>query len=273
MPRVWKSRIRRAASRAAPPPERARLMPSDGMPSVRRMGGFRRAFLGYRQADVDAAIADRDVRIERHESALADLGGRIEETEGELLCLSRMVLDRERESALLRDQLRAAEARHERSLESLQIVARRLDDIQAQARGQATRIRMKALRDAVEVSERAQDLTQRMDFAGHGGADLDAPAADGLQEGRVQVEVGPLSDFSQLLSFQEAAEGLREVAGVRLERFSEGCATLSLDLHEPTDLAAALMGAAALPLRTRSASAATVTFDVVAAAPGKSRAA
>jgi len=253
-------------------------MPSDGRLSVSFMGGFRRAFLGYRREDVDAAIAIRDSRVVEWEKAVAERDGRLREVDAELHCLSGMVLERERESALLRDQLHEAEERHERSLEKLELIIHRIEEMQAAARGHATRIRMKALREALEVSERAQSLTQRMDFAGHGELapgplpetelpEAELPEAEQipLQEGRVEVEVGPLSDFSQLLVFQEAAEGLPEVDGVRLERFSDGCATLIVSLREPTDLAAALQEAAPLPLQQRDATTATLAFDVPAA--------
>lgn len=228
------------------------------------MGGFRRAFLGYRREDVDAAIATRDARVAEWEKAVAERDARLREVDSELLCLSGMVLERERESALLREQLKEAEERHDRSLDKLEVIIQRVEEMQAAARGQATRIRMKALREAIEVSERANGLTQRMDFAGHG--DLTVPGdGDPLQEGNVAVEVGPLSDFSQLLAFQEAAEGLPEVDGVRLERFSDGCATLIVSLREATDLAAALQEAAPLALQQRQADATSVAFDVPAA--------
>jgi len=244
------------------------------------MGGFRRAFLGYRRAEVDTAITARDLRIAEWEKAVAERDSRLREVDAEMVCLSRMVLEREHESSLLREQLQSAEERHERSLDQLELIVGRVEELQAAARGQATRIRMKALREAVEVSERANSLTQRMDFAGHGGSDVDdgqeietgadpaSAAAESeipLQEGIVEVEVGPLSDFSQLLAFQEAAEGLAVVEGVRLERFSEGCATLMVSLAEPTDLAAALQEAAPLALQQRSATQGSVAFDVPAA--------
>ena len=242
------------------------------------MGGFRRAFLGYRREDVDAAIAVRDTRVAEWEMAVAERDGRLRAVDAELNCLSGMVLERERESAQLREALQEAEERHERSLDKLEVIIGRVEEMQAAARGHATRIRMKALREAVEVSERANSLTQRMDFAGHGelAAEAeaeDAPEADDapaseeipLQEGHVTVEVGPLSDFSQLLAFQEAAESLAAVEGVRLERFSDGCATLIVSLSEPTDLGAALQEAAPLALQQRDATGATLAFDVPAA--------
>ena len=84
----------------------------------------------------------------------------------------------------------------------------RLEEIQAQARGQATRIRMKALREAVEVSRRVQELTEAAEAAGDA-----SPAANGngqarprrqLFEGLVKLEIGPLGDFSQLVGFEDA---------------------------------------------------------------------
>ena len=67
-------------------------MPSDGRPSVFSMGGFRRAFLGYRREDVDAAIAARDLRVAEWEKAVAERDGRLREVDSELHCLSAMVL-------------------------------------------------------------------------------------------------------------------------------------------------------------------------------------
>ena len=75
--------------------------------------------------------------------------------EREFLILSEMVVAREREAAALRGQLDEAHARHDRSLRSLEVLAGHLDELHAQARGQATRIRMKALDEAVQVTERA----------------------------------------------------------------------------------------------------------------------
>ena len=79
-----------------------------------------------------------------------------------------MVIEREREIRGLAERLREANERHDRSIASLDAVTARLEEMQAQARGQATRIRMKALREAVEVGRRVQELTeaQAADAAG-----------------------------------------------------------------------------------------------------------
>ena len=73
------------------------------------MGSFRRAFLGYRRAEVDAAVNSSDARLG--------------ELERELFSLSEMLLGRERELDGLREALREANARHDRSLNALQTVA------------------------------------------------------------------------------------------------------------------------------------------------------
>src|ERR1700709_128845 len=127
------------------------------------MGSFQRVLFGYRRPDVEAAIFARDGRIrilerrsvecERQALAMADL-------EGEISTLSTMVIEREREIRGLNERLREANERHDRSIASLDAVSGRLEEIQAQARGQATRIRMKTLRDAGEVGRRGQALNE-----------------------------------------------------------------------------------------------------------------
>ena len=79
------------------------------------MNGFKRALLGYRRTEVENAISERDARI-------------------------------------LDQRLREANECHDRSIASLDAITVRLEELEAQARGQATRIRMNALREAVEVS-------------------------------------------------------------------------------------------------------------------------
>ena len=90
-----------------------------------------------------------------------------------------MVIEREREIRGLREQLIEANERHDRSIASLESVSGRLEEIQSQARGQATRIRMKALREAVEVGRRAQELTEAQEAAAGDPAEA---AANGSAE-------------------------------------------------------------------------------------------
>ena len=214
-------------------------MASEGTSTVPRMGSFKRTLLGYRRADVDAAISLRDARLwalERDTEEAIEGAREASEAaaraEQESASLAGMVIEREREIRSLSERLREANERHDRSIASLQSVSARLAEIQQQARGQATRIRMKALREAVEVSRRTQELAEA-----HADAESSAAAEPGAGAGedrRVKLEIGPLGDFSQLVGFEDAIGGLG-ASDISVERFSEGRATLSMRLDDPVD--------------------------------------
>jgi hypothetical protein len=230
------------------------------------MGSFKRAFLGYRREEVDLAIAARDDQI-------AHLGQRLQlipDLERELDSLSAMVVEREREMNDLREQVREANARADRSVASLDAVTARLEEIHAQARGQATRIRMKALREAVEVSERAQELAGLTGNGnGNGAAEAQANGnghsdvpAEQIFEGLVRVEVGPLGDFSQLVGFEDAAAQIEASQGISVERFSEGRATLAITLAQPVALLRELEARAPVGFHIRETGSERVVLDV-----------
>jgi hypothetical protein len=209
-------------------------MASEGPSTVPRMGSFKRSLLGYRRDEVDAAISARDARAWALERDLGDALGEARaataaaaRAEQELGSLSAVVIEREREIRALSERLREANERHDRSIAALDSVSVRLDEIERQARGQATRIRMKALREAVEVSRRAQDLT---DVAGD-----DGPAAAAPEDRRLRLEIGPLGDYSQLVGIEDAI-GRLGAEEISVERFSEGRATLSMRLDDPGDM-------------------------------------
>jgi hypothetical protein len=162
--------------------------------------------------------------------------------------------------------LQEAEERHDRSIASLEAVASRLDEVQSQARGQATRIRMKALREAVEVSRRAQELTDTQAALANGNGSSPvlrdaSPDPDGLFEGQVRLEIGPLDDFSQLVGFEDAV-GQLGVSEISVERFSEGRATLSMRLDEPVELLRELEERSPLEFRVRRTSGGNLILDV-----------
>jgi hypothetical protein len=217
------------------------------------MGSFKRALLGYRRDDVDAAISACDEQVGALERVAGSAAEQAREAsasaaqaEAELASLSGMVIEREREIRSLSERLRDANERHEHSIASLHAVSERLEEIQAQARGQATRIRMKALREAVEVSRRTQELSEVHEASANGespgptGAEQPSPngveaALGELFEGLIKLEIGPLGDFSQLVGFENAV-GRLGAQEISVERFSEGRATLSMRLDEPVDL-------------------------------------
>jgi hypothetical protein len=236
------------------------------------MGSFQRAFLGYRRPEVDAEIQARDFLIGELNREVGELNAEVAakaELEVELTSLSGMVLEREREIRNLTEQLLQANDRHDRSIASLDAVTARLLEIEAQARGQATRIRMKALREAVEVGRRAQELSEaeavsadesRPEVPSPNGS---APAETSQEtfEGTIKVEIGPLGDYSQLVGIEEAI-GEAGASEISIERFSEGRATLRMQLDEPVDLLRELEEHSPLEFKVRRAADDNLVLDV-----------
>jgi hypothetical protein len=244
-------------------------MTSGGTSTVPRMGSFKRAFFGYRRVEVDAAFVARNAQIRKLRRDAGEALDATAEAERELASLSGMVLEREREIRGLTERLREANERHDRSIASLDAVSARLEEIQSQARGQATRIRMKALREAVEVSRRAQELVdaQQSPVANEaapsaGGNGHAAVEPEGLFEGLVRVEIGPLGDFSQLVGFEDAIGQLGATSEISVERFSEGRATLSMRLDEPVELLRELEARSPLEFRVRHTANDNLILDV-----------
>jgi chromosome segregation ATPase len=219
------------------------------------MGSFKRALFGYRRSEVDAAIGDREERIANLQEKAADALERwrvaadeAATAEREATDLSGMVIEREREIRVMAEKLKEADQRHERSIASLEAVASQIGEIHSQARGQATRIRMKALREAVDVSRRAQELVDA-------SAEVEEVAPESsngkeLFEGPLKLEIGPLGDFSQLVGIEDAISRLG-AADISVERFSEGRATLSMNLEHPIDLLRELEESAPMDFRVR----------------------
>src|SRR5690349_14125220 len=201
------------------------------------MSGFKRSLFGYRRTEVEDAISLRDARILGLEMTSDSQREKLDELEGETETLSGMVLEREREIRGLDGRLREANECHDRSIAALDAITARLEELETQARGQATRIRMKALREAVEVSKKVKALTD-VDpvFQSEPQAPAEPePADESLYAGRVKLEIGPLGDFSQLVGFEDAV-GQIGASEISVERFSEGRATFSMNLDQPVDL-------------------------------------
>jgi hypothetical protein len=266
------------------------------------MTSFRRTLFGYRKPEVDAAVAARDSHISGLEQQAAALGEAkaaleaqsliqaraIASNEADLTSLSGMVIERERTIRDLTERLEEANACHDRSIASLDKVTARLEELQAQARGQATRIRMKALREAVEVTKRAQVLSEIEDEAEQPRSDIAAEAAaveeavaevapqstsngnghpsetswtPGLYEGKVRLEIGPLGDFSQLVGFEDAV-GKLGATDISVERFSEGRATFSMRLDRPVDLLRELEAVSFIDFKVRHTAPDNLILDV-----------
>jgi hypothetical protein len=275
------------------------------------MTSFRRTLFGYRKPEVDAVLTARDSHIAGLEQQSAVLGERnaalesqsliaaraIASNEADLSSLSGMVVERERTIRDLTERLEEANACHDRSIASLDKVSARLEELQAQARGQATRIRMKALREAVEVSRRVQELNEveggaeeaevepiaeglapqpgsngvaSANGSSHGNGNGQVAADDaepatswepGLYEGKVRLEIGPLGDFSQLVGFEDAV-GRIGATDISVERFSEGRATFSMRLDQPVDLLRELEALSMIDFKVRHTAPDNLILDV-----------
>ncbi len=238
------------------------------------MGSFKRSLFGYRRPDVDEVVAVQKAQVIGLQVDLDRQLAAVEEYERETASLSHMVIEREGEIRTLNERLREANECHDRSIASLDAVTARLEEMQVQARGQATRIRMKALREAVEVSRRVQALTEAesgpveptesapepvpapyVDGNGHG------ELADGIFAGQVKLEIGPLGDFSQLVGFEDAV-GKLGASEISVERFSEGRATLSMRLEEPVELLRELEDLSTLEFKVRHTAPDNLILDV-----------
>jgi hypothetical protein len=184
---------------------------------------FRRALRGYDPEEVDAAIEARDARLARLEREAQRLAERVVEREKRL------------QEAIRRPMTSA--------------VTKGIEEIYGQARRQATRIRMKALEDAVQMADRVAELTRLRDELGTrvselaevararlGMEEATQPPADGRFAGEVEVEVGPLKDFAQLTMFEDAAAGVEGASEIRVKRFSGRRATFSMNLENPVEL-------------------------------------
>lgn len=174
--------------------------------------------------------------------------------------VSRQVVARERDLEALELELERLRAEGNRATEALIALAEELEGVRAQARGQATRIRLRALRDAADLSERITECARRpvearermlaaiQEALERIGVEADEPEpvdprtgfavrpAAEMFDGLIEIEVGPLHDFSQLVGFEDAAGGITATSEISVKRFAQGRATLEMKLAEPVEL-------------------------------------
>ncbi|HEU4705611.1 MAG TPA: hypothetical protein VFS64_00295 [Solirubrobacterales bacterium] len=226
------------------------------------MSLFKRALFGYRRDAVEAMVELTEAHVHDLEAANESQRGALIHLEAETASLANMVLEREREIRVLGERLRDADEFHERNIATLDAITARLEELEAQARGQATRIRMKALREAVEVSKKVKALTEMEPAlqAEAERAEQDA-AGEGLFEGPVRLEIGPLGDFSQLVGFEDAV-GQLGASEIKVDRFSEGRATFSMRLDQPVDLLRELEELSDVDFKVRHTAPGNLVLDV-----------
>jgi hypothetical protein len=244
---------------------------------------------------VDAALAARDSLLEENVSVLVARAGELEAraariSQLEMTCdaLSARVVRDERELDAAREELARLRAESEREMRSLAALAEELATVRAQARGQATRIRLRALRDAVELGERVAELGElppggrerlldaletaiarlgneeadREDEATAGSNGHRPRRAGDVFAGAVEIEVGPLEDFSQLVGFEDAAGAIAATREISVKRFASGRATLAMKLGEPVELLRELEERSPFEFKVRDQRADRVVLDV-----------
>jgi hypothetical protein len=239
---------------------------------------FRKRFRGYDPKSVHEALETRDTAVreaqERASAAEGRAGAhraeaeaaerRLAELDQVAARLATMVVDRDQELRRLRTDLQTALQRDDGGLRALAAMAGDLEMVRWQAGRQATRIRLRALRQAAEATERMEDVeaaegpvSERLlarveeaiervgseddwaedDLAERAAANGHAEREAGeLFDGLVEVEVGPLSDFSQLVGFEDAAGEIGATSEISVKRFTEGRATLAMRFKHPVEL-------------------------------------
>ncbi len=212
----------------------------------------------------------------------------MEELERIATRLAERVVERGQELHAVRAEIAALRAQGDEGMRTLAVLAENLETVRRQARGQATRMRLRALRDAAELSRRIGRLAEGPDEAGErltrsleeaieriAAADEEqddplAAASNGhwerepgeLFEGLVEVDVGPLSDFSQLVGFEDAAAGIGATSEVSVKRFTRGRATLAMRFKQPVELLNELEERAPFEFRVRDTRSDRVVLDV-----------
>jgi hypothetical protein len=197
---------------------------------------FTRSLFGYRRRDVDEAITERDSALQASEEKLSGAQRLVEQRESELRS-SRSVLggraQRIQELDLVAAKLAERVVERERELRRLR---EELEKARARSR---RRPRMPAGSGAAQQPVPAG--------AGHEADDSDSSAVtvdnghaerqtSEVFQGLVEVDVGPLGDFSQLLGFEDAAGTIGAMTEISVKRFARGRATLAMRLKHPVEL-------------------------------------
>jgi len=263
---------------------------------------YRRLLGGYNRDDVNYSLRELEDAVRRLEEQLEDARGRARDAETELrFTQAELAAFRARE-AQITDAYAAAERRATELEESAEARSRM---IVAQAEEQAARIRGDAhlkiedtarqldeilklkgtlaesvrgvlaevdqLLGRIERGERTVAEPEPLDAAPtrvSAPAPAAVPESNGLLfERRVEVEVGPFSDFAALSTFERALGRLPSVQDVYVRRFSGEEAAIELTLGEEIDVVARLREALPYQFEVEHADPRTARIRVPAASP------
>jgi hypothetical protein len=246
--------------------------------------------MGEKMGDAEKRVSVREAEIDAHVAELVSRQARIDDLEKLATQLCERIVERERSLRELRFELARVREESDAGLRALAALSEDLEQVRRQARGQATRMRLRALRDAAELGERVAELTRRPSevrdrmleslhetirrIGGEEEAESTAlelaPNLNGhreieageLFEGRIEVEIGPLEDFSQLVGFEDAAGEIAATSEISVKRFTRRRATLEMRLAEPVALLRELEERAPFEFRVRDTRSDRVVLDV-----------
>jgi hypothetical protein len=244
--------------------------------------------LDERLRDAEKRVSVREAEIDSHVAELVGRQARIGDLEKLATQLCERVVEREHSLRQLRLELARVREESDAGLRALAALSDDLEQVRRQARGQATRIRLRALRDAAELGERVAELTRRPSEVRDrmleslqetirriGGEEesqgLEVPAGSNglaeidqgeLFEGRIELEIGPLEDFSQLVGIEDAAAAIAATSEISVKRFTRRRATLEMRLAEPVALLRELEERAPFEFRVRDTRSDRVVLDV-----------
>ena len=246
--------------------------------------------MGERLADAEGRVGVREAEIDEHVAELTSRQARIDDLERLVMELCERVVERENAMRELRFELARVREDGDAGMRALAALADDLEAVRRQARGQATRIRLRALRDAAELSERIAELTKRpsevrdrmleslhetirrigreedederpqeLPASANGSGHADAAE---LFEGLIEVEIGPLADFSQLVGFEDAAGEIAATSEISVKRFARRRATLEMRLAAPVALLRELEERTPFEFQVRDTRSDRVVLDV-----------
>lgn len=212
---------------------------------------------GYRPAEVDAAIAARDAAIAERTAGLVAARGELEASRARMSELGRaadrladLVVARERELREAKTQLEHERTWGEGAMRSLLVLAAALERVG----GSVDRPRADADR-----SSEGPEAGESPAPTGEGNA---GRVAEDVFVGSVELEVGPLSDFAQLVGFEDAAGAIDATREISVKRFTAGRATLEMKLGEPVELLRELEERAPFEFKVRDLRADRLVLDV-----------
>ncbi len=244
-----------------------------------------------RFAEAQERTAAAESRAGAHQAEAEEAGRRLAELDQVAARLATMVVDRDQELRRLRADLQAALQRDDEGMRALAAMADDLEMVRRQAGRQATRIRLRApatggrgdgadgtdrggrgTRARERLLGRLEEAIERVGSEGDWAEDdlAERAAANGhaereageLFDGLVEVEVGPLSDFSQLVGFEDAASEIGATSEISVKRFTEGRATLAMRFKHPVELLRELEERAPFGFRVRAMRSDRIVLDL-----------